>query len=192
MEAKNAAERKTLKALLAINGSMFVIGCVTGLLAHSTALIADSLDMFADASVYLLSLYAVGKAARYKNRAAFFSGSLQISLAAMTLVNVVQRFIAGDLPESHWMMGISLLALVANSFGLYLLAKHRHGEVHMQASWIFTQNDVIANLSVIIAGILVSWLRSPMPDLIAGFGISILVIWGGITIIKTTRADSIL
>ncbi|NMF56896.1 cation transporter [Pseudanabaena yagii] len=187
MEAKNAAERKTLRILLIINGTMFVVGCIAGILAHSTALIADSLDMFADASVYMLSLYAVGKSAHSKNRAAMLSGILQITLAAMILIDVIQKFIWGSAPESHWMMGIAFLALIANSYGLYLLAKHRQGEVHMRASWIFTQNDVIANISVILAGFLVSWLSSRIPDLVAGFGIAILVIWGGIRIIRDAR-----
>lgn len=187
IEAKNTEERQTLKTLLTVNASMFVIGCVAGLLAHSTALIADSLDMLADASVYALSLYAVGKSARYKNRAAIMSGSLQITLAFMILVNIVQRFFEGNIPEFYWMMGISLLALVANSYGLYLLSKHRQGEIHMRASWIFTQNDVIANASVIIAGLLVFLFNSLIPDLVTGFGISILVIWGGIRIIKDVR-----
>ncbi|MEG4584778.1 cation transporter [Microcoleus sp. MOSTC5] len=155
MEAKNAAERKTLRILLLINGTMFVVGIVAGVLAHSTALVADSLDMFADASVYTMSLYAVGKSAHHKNRAATLSGIFQITLAVMVVVDVIRRFVWGESsPESGWMMGIAFLALIANSYGLYLLSKHRKGEVHMRASWIFTQNDVIANFSVIVAGLL--------------------------------------
>lgn len=189
MEAKNAAERKTLRILLLINGTMFVVGIVAGVLARSTALVADSLDMFADASVYTMSLYAVGKSAHYKNRAATLSGIFQITLAVMVVVNVIRGFIWGSSPESGWMMAIALLALIANSYGLYLLSKHRKGEVHMRASWIFTQNDVIANFSVIVAGLLVTLFNSRFPDLIVGFGIASLVVWGGISIIRDAQRD---
>ncbi|WP_392535501.1 cation diffusion facilitator family transporter [Nostoc sp. C117] len=190
MEAKNAAERKTLRILLFINGTMFVVGIVAGVLAHSTALVADSLDMFADASVYAMSLYAVGKSAHHKNRAATLSGIFQIALAVMVVVDVIRRFVWGESsPESGWMMGIALLALIANSYGLYLLSKHRKGEVHMRASWIFTQNDVIANFSVIVAGLLVTLFNSRFPDLIVGFGIASLVLWGGISIIRDAQCD---
>ena len=189
MEAKNAAERKTLRILLLINGTMFVVGIVAGVLARSTALVADSLDMFADASVYIMSLYAVGKSAHYKNHAATLSGIFQITLAVMVVVNVIRGFIWGSSPESGWMMAIALLALIANSYGLYLLSKHRKGEVHMRASWIFTQNDVIANFSVIVAGLLVTLFNSRFPDLIVGFGIASLVVWGGITIIRDAQRD---
>lgn len=189
MEAKNAAERKTLRILLLINGTMFVVGIVAGVLADSTALVADSLDMFADASVYTMSLYAVGKSAHHKNRAASLSGIFQITLAVMVVVDVIRRFVWGSSPESGWMMVMAFLALIANSYGLYLLSKHRKGEVHMRASWIFTQNDVIANFSVIFAGFLVTLFNSRFPDLIVGFGIASLVVWGGISIIRDAQLD---
>lgn len=189
IEAQSAAERKTLRILLLINGTMFVVGILAGILAHSTALVADSLDMFADASVYALSLYAVGKSAFYKTRAATLSGIFQITLAVMVVIDVVRRFVWGSSPESGWMMGIAFLALIANSYGLYLLSKHRKGEVHMRASWIFTQNDVIANFSVIIAGLLITLFNSRFPDLIVGLGIACLVVWGGISIVRDAQRD---
>lgn len=81
------------------------------------------------------------------------------------------------------------MALSANSYELYLLSKHRKGKVHMQASWIFTQNDDIANFSVIIAGFLVTLFNSRLPDLIAGFGIATVVVWGGIRIIRDAQGN---
>ncbi|NJK34643.1 MAG: cation transporter [Oscillatoriales cyanobacterium SM2_2_1] len=189
MEAKSAAERKTLRILLLINGVMFVVETVAGVLVHSTALVADSLDMLADASVYAMSLYAVGRSAHHKNRAATLSGIFQITLAVMVVIDVIRRFVWGSSPESNWMMAIALLAITANSYGLYLLSKHRKGEVHMRASWIFTQNDVVANFSVIIAGFLVSLFNSRLPDLIVGFGIAGLVVCGGISIVQDVQQD---
>ncbi len=191
MEAKNKAERKTLRILLLLNSTMFVLGIVAGTISHSSALIADALDMFADASVYTISLYAVGKSAHYKNRAATLSGIFQITLAVMVVLDVIRRFVWGSSPESGWMMAIALLALIVNSYCLYLLSKHRQGEVHMRASWIFTQNDVIANFSVIIAGLLVNLLNSRFPDLIIGLSIASLVVWGGISIIRDSQRDQI-
>ncbi|WJI25709.1 cation diffusion facilitator family transporter [Thermosynechococcus sp. B3] len=187
IEARNAAERKTLRIVLLINVLMFFVEVITGVLAQSTALIADSLDMLADALVYGLSLYAVGRSLKQKTRAASLSGLFQITLAALILLDVIRRFVSGSAPEADWMMAIALLGLVANGYCLYLIAKHRQGEVHMRASWIFTQNDVIANVSVIIAGGLVALFRSPYPDLIVGFGIASLVLWGGIRIVRDAR-----
>lgn len=38
----------------------------------------------------------------------------------------------------------------------------------MKASWIFSANDVLANLGVIVAGVLVAWTGSAYPDLVIG------------------------
>ena len=89
------------------------------------------------------------------------------------------------------MMGMGLLALIANVTCLILIAKHREGEVHMRASWIFSKNDVIANLGVILAGGLVAWTGSRLPDLVIGLLVALVVVRGGLLILqdaKTTRA----
>ena len=144
--ADDTAEGKTLWLLLAINGAMFVIEVAFGIIAQSAGLIADSLDMFADAAVYGLSLYAVGRAARSKLRAAHFSGGVQLLLALGAFAEVLRRFVFGSAPEPAYMMVVAAVALTANVTCLYLISRHRKGGVHMRASWIFSTNDVLANV----------------------------------------------
>lgn len=177
-------EAKVLKILLLINFVMFIVEVGIGFYADSTGLIADSFDMLADAIVYGLSLYAVGKALSLQYRAAKMSGWFQASLAAFSLYQVIFRFFRGSEPISGLMIGISIIALIANLSCLYLLKKHRHGAVHMKASWIFSTNDVLANLGVILAGVLVLIFQSPMPDLLIGLMITGLVTKGAWTILK--------
>jgi Co/Zn/Cd efflux system component len=171
------AEAHTLRRLLAINAAMFVVEIVAGWLAQSTGLIADSLDMFADAAVYGLALYAVGHAGRQLS-AARLSGWLQLLLALGVLGEVLRRWLTGSTPEPLPMMSIALLALAANVACMAMLAKHRDGGAHMQASWIFSTNDVLANLGVILAGALVAWTGSNLPDLVIGTLIGLLVLNG--------------
>lgn len=184
MEARNAQERKTLLIVLGINAFMFVFELVLGLLAESTGLIADSLDMLADAFVYSISLYAVGKSANLKTNAARVSGVAQIILALLVLADVLRRFIYGSEPVSTLMMGVGFTALIANSICLSLIAKHRNDGVHMRASLIFSKNDVIANIGVILSGALVWALGSRYPDLVIGLVIAAIVLRGGIHILK--------
>ena len=106
---------------------MFVLELATGWLAQSTGLIADSLDMLADAGIYGLALYAVGRHAGHKLRAARLSGWLQVLLALGAMTEVLRRFLFGSEPQAPLMMGIALLALVANVSCLALLARHREG-----------------------------------------------------------------
>ena len=66
--------RRVLIIVLAINSAMFFLEFGAGLVAHSAALMADSVDMLGDAMVYGLSLYALGRSARWKAGAATAKG----------------------------------------------------------------------------------------------------------------------
>ena len=188
-EQVHSNQRKLLWWVLLINFSFFLLEIITGLVSKSMGLIADSLDMLADASVYGMSLLAVGGTLMRKKRIARIAGYLQLSLALVGFAEVVRRF-AGieQLPDYSMMIYVSVLALLANSFCLYLLNKSKNKEeAHMQASMIFTSNDVIINLGVIAAALLVNWLHSGVPDLIVGLLVFGMVIRGALRILKLAR-----
>jgi len=178
IERGNAAETRTLRAVLGINATMFVLELGLGLVAQSTGLVADSLDMFADAAVYGLALYAVGRAAAMKVSAARFAGWLQILLALGALFEVGRRLLFGSEPVSNLMMSVGLVALAANVTCLLLVSRQRDRGAHMRASYIFSANDVLANLGVIVAGALVAWTGSAYPDLVIGTIIAAIVLNG--------------
>ena len=182
-------ERKTLISLLAINAVMFLVEFVMGWLAESTGLISDSLDMLADAAVYGLSLYAIGRGLKKQIKAARLSGILQILLGTGVLLEVLRRLLLGSEPESLRIMGIGIAALVANIYCLVLISGHRNSGVHMRASWIFSTNDVIANLGVIVSGFLVWLLGNRFPDLIVGAMISVVIVRGGIRILQEAKQE---
>ncbi|RZV48092.1 MAG: cation transporter [Pseudomonadales bacterium] len=180
-------ERKTLLALLAINAAMFIVEIILGLLAESTGLIADSIDMLADAGVYGISLYVVGKGIAQQSKAASLSGILQIILGFGVIAEVLRRLYFGSEPESFLIMTVGAVALIANIYCVLLISKHRDSGVHMRASWIFTTNDVIANLGVIISGGLVWVFGSRYPDLVVGAIISAIVVRGGFIILNEAK-----
>lgn len=184
VEIKDQSQRQVLYWLLGINATMFVIEMGIGLLADSTALIADSLDMLADAVVYGVALYAIGKSLLHKANAARISGFFQMALGVLIIIDIVRRSIYGSEPVSGLMMAMGAVALVANVICLVIIRKQRNEEVHMRASWIFSANDVIANLGVISAGALVFWLDSRWPDLVIGVIVSCVVLRGAKMILE--------
>lgn len=189
MEAKDATQRRILWTLLLINAVMFFVEMIVGLIADSSGVIADSLDMFADALVYGVALFAIGQGEKIKVSAASWSGRFQVALAAGILLDVIRRAIYGSEPFSTLMLVVSVVALAANAICLALLAKHRDGEVHMRASWIFTRSDVIANAGVIVAAGLVAATGARWPDLLVGAAIATVVIKGGLQILAEARAS---
>lgn len=190
-EQADSLERKTLIILLLINAFMFVIELTLGWLAQSTGLIADSLDMFADATVYGLAMYAVGQGIVKQAKAAKISGYLQIILGAGVMFEVLRRLLFGSEPQSALIITVGALALLANIICLVIISKHRDSGIHMRASWIFSTNDVIANLGVIISGVLVFIVGNRYPDLIVGTIISIIIIRGGITILREAKTTQV-
>lgn len=184
IEIKNQEQQKALRWLLLINAVMFVVEFSAGIIAGSAALVADSLDMFADAAVYGVGLYAVGRTVVAKARAALLSGGLEVMLALFALCEVFRRAISTSEPLPGYMVLVGLVALMANVSCLLILVRHREGEVHMRASWIFSTNDVIANMGVIAGGAMVYFLGSRWPDLVIGLVVALIVLRGGIQILK--------
>ena len=184
------AERSALRWALGINATLFVTELGAGLVAASMGLIADALDMGADASVYALSLAAVAGTAGRKRRLARTSGYLQLALAAWGLVEVLRRFTGTEtIPSPITMIVVSLIALAGNVVTLAVLSRVRSDGVHMQASWIFTANDVKVNLLVIGAAILVAIVNHPAPDLVAGGFIFLIVANGARRILSLSRQE---
>lgn len=186
---KDVNQRQLLWYVLLINFTFFIIEMTTGIVSKSMGLVADSLDMLADSFVYGISLLAVGGTVVKKKRIAKLAGYFQIILAVLGLIEVLRRFFGHlQLPDFSTMIVVSSFALIANGICLYILQKSKDKEeAHMKASMIFTSNDVIINLGVIIAGVLVNWLNSYKPDLIIGIVVFALVIQGAIRILKLSR-----
>ena len=183
---EDTGQKKLLWTVLAINFLFFLLESIFGLISQSMGLVADSLDMLADSFVYGISLFAVGGTLSRKKRIATTAGYFQIILAIIGFVEVIRRFIGVEsLPDFKTMIIVSVFALIANAICLYLLQQSKSKEeAHMKASMIFTSNDVIINLGVIAAGLLVHFLNSNKPDLIIGTIVFILVVQGAIRILK--------
>ncbi len=185
---KHGAERQLLYQVLAINFFFFLLEVTTGFISHSMGLVADSLDMLADAIVYGLSLYAIGHSVEKKKSIAKISGYFQITLAILGFTEVLRRYFGfGEIPSFQMMIGISFFALIGNAASLYLLQKSKSKEAHMQASMIFTSNDVIVNIGVIVAGVFVYLTTSNLPDLVVGTAVFILVARGAYRILQLSK-----
>jgi Co/Zn/Cd efflux system component len=181
-------ERKLLIQVLAINFFFFALELLMGYISNSMGLVADSLDMLADSLVYGLALFAVGGTMTTKKNIARASGYFQLLLAVLGIIEVTRRFLGfGEIPVFQTMIMISLLALMGNAASLYLLQRSRSQEAHMQASMIFTSNDVIINIGVIIAGVLVYMTNSKIPDLVIGMIVFVIITRGAFRILQLAK-----
>ena len=182
-----ANQRRTLRIALVLNAAMFVGEVATGLLGNSSGLLADGLDMLGDALAFAIALAAIPRGNAFKISAARMSGALLFILGAGVILDTVRRWFLGGTPDGPIMVAVSVIALAVNATVLKLLSKHRNGEAHLRATWIFTRADVVANIAVILSGIAVMLTGIRYMDLIVGGGIGLYVIKEAVEILRDAR-----
>ncbi len=170
--------------VLAINLAQSIVGAVVGFWSGSTALLGAARDNLADAAVYGVSLHAVGRGVRTQVFAARLSGWLLIALAAGLVVEVLRRYFGGEPPVGPAMMAMAAVNAIVNQICLRLLARQKGGGVTFKASAIFTSNDSIANIGIVLSGALVMWFGSNVPDLLLGLVVAGIAARGGQEILE--------
>jgi Co/Zn/Cd efflux system component len=178
------AQRKLLWTVLVLNAVMFFVEFIAGWIGQSSGLIADSLDMLADALVYSASLYAVGKTLKHKANAALLNGSLQLVLATLVVLDVIKRFLFGSAPSADIMLSVAFIALLVNVICFAMLYRFRNGDINIRASWICSRNDMLLNTGVIFSALLVSSQNAAWPDLLIALVIAAIVIVSAIGIVR--------
>lgn len=184
IEALQQRQGATLKVVLGINAVMFVVVLAAGILAASTALLADSLDNLGDALTYGLSLYAVSRGARSKARVALFKGVLILGAGLFVLGQVIYRIMVPAVPVFEAMGAVSILALIANGICLALLWKHRREDINMSSVWECSRNDIAANLAVMVAAAGVWLVQAGWPDLAVGFALACLFLRSAVRVLS--------
>jgi cation diffusion facilitator family transporter len=183
-EKLRAHQRRTLKAVLAINLGMFFVELAMGLFSGSTALVGDSLDMLGDALVCGFSLYIVTRSNAWKAISAMIKGGIMGISGLLALAYAGYKFLHQEIPHYQTISLIALLALLANSLCLLLLRRHRQEDINMRSVWLCSRNDMIANLAVLWAALSVWLTKLQWPDLIVGIGIAILFLRSAFHIIR--------
>jgi len=185
--AQDRAQRRTLLVVLILNALLFVSLGVGGLLADSSALIANAADNASDSEVYLLSFLAVGRGLNWKRRAARTSGVLLLVFAAGVLLDVGRRWLFGAEPVGLTMLAMALVAAAVNPLCLVLIRRARSDDVNMRAAETFSFNDFAANGGILVAGGLVMWLDQAWPDLVVGLVVAIIAAKSGLEILEDAR-----
>lgn len=193
--ALRESQGRVLKIVLLINAVMFVVEMTAGILANSTALLADSLDMLGDALVYGFSLYVINRSESWQATAALFKGLIMAAFGIFVFTEAISKIVMPVMPVAETIGVIGLLALGANLACLRLLWTHRGDNLNMQSVWLCSRNDIIANTGVLIAAAGVWLLQSRWPDILIGVVIagiflrsSVYVIGSSIRQLRAARA----
>jgi Co/Zn/Cd efflux system component len=180
----SAAYTRVLWVVITINGMMFLIETIAGMVGGSQALKADALDFLGDTATYAMSVFVIGMPLIWRARAALFKG---LSLGAMglwVLGSTVYHAVVLGMPKAEVMGGIGFLALAANLGSVLLLLKYRDGDANVRSVWLCSRNDAIGNLAVIIAASGVWATGTAWPDLVVAGVMAGLFLWSSVQIVR--------
>lgn len=185
--AMRRSHSRVLWIVLAINTAMFFIEGAAGLLAHSTSLLADALDMLGDALVYAFSLFVLERSARWQAGAAFAKGIFMLAFGLGVLGEAVYKVYVPLMPGVETMGIIGGLALAANFVCFILLYRHRDDNLNMSSTWLCSRNDLIANVGVLLAAGSSYLLASRWPDIGVGSLIALLFLHSAFGVLRQSR-----
>lgn len=191
MNAAASAQRSTLWIVLALNLALAAGLAGAGVSADSSALAANALDNASDAVVYGISLFAIGRAPIWKQRAAHWAAALLLIFGLGVAADALRRFFTGSEPIGATMMAMAAIAAVVNLACLFLLRRLKSDDVNMEAAETFSFNDFASNGSVLIAGALVMWFNQSWPDLLVGVGVALIAIKGSADIWRSAQRDQV-
>lgn len=183
-------QAKVLKVVLAINAFMFVVEFGGGIISKSSALLADSMDMLGDATVYAFSLYVLNKSQIWRARASLLKGVIMAAFGVGILFQLIIRILTESVPVAETMGLVGFMALFANLWCLYLLYSRRQDDINMKSTWLCSRNDIIANTGVLGASYLVAVTQSAWPDWIVGSIISFLFISSAYGVIQESLTQT--
>lgn len=172
IESLRQSHSRVLWIVLVINAAMFIVEGIAGVVAKSTSLQADALDMFGDALVYGFSLFVLAKSVRWQAGAALAKGVFMLVFGFGVLAQAVYKMIVPVMPSVETMGIVGAVALAANLVCFFLLYRHRADNLNMSSTWLCSRNDLIANVGVLLAAGSSYWLASRWPDILVGLVIA--------------------
>ena len=184
-----AEHRKVFVLVLVINAALFLVEAVAGILANSTALLADSLDMLGDSLVYGFSLFVLSRSADWKARAVLLKGAIMAFFGLGVLSEVVHKILSGGVPIAETMGLIGTLVLIGNGICFLLLYRHRSDDLNMRSTWLCSRNDIIANVAVLVAAAAVGIFNTAWPDIFVGAAIAALFLRSALTVLSESIAE---
>ena len=181
--------KRRLVTVIAINAVMFAVEMTAGQISGSQALQADSMDFFADAMTYGLSLWVIGMPLIVRARAALLKGLSLAVIALWVSGSTIWHVFFLNEPRAEVMSSIGVLAFAANLMSVLLLMAYKDGDSNIRSVWLCSRNDAIGNVIVVFAAFGVWGTGTPWPDLAVAAIMATLFLWSSIQILGQSFAE---
>ena len=184
IEECQACERNVLIICFFINALMFGLELYYGLIAHSASLLGDSAHNIGDALIIGGSIFVMGSTMRVKAKVALIKAVIMLSFGLLAMGYVISNATSGYVPNPEPITYVGIFVLIGNIISALLLMYYRNKDINLKSTYICCRNDAISSIGIIIAGLLVMFTQSNMPDLIIGGAIAMLICYSAVKIFK--------
>jgi len=179
-----ACERNALIICFLINALMFGLELYYGILSHSVSLLSDSAHNIGDALILGSSIVVIGSAVKTKAKLALVKSIIMFAFGIMALVYVLNNIMTGYVPDPHPITYVGIFVLIGNIISAVILLYYRNKDINLKSAYICCRNDALSSVGIIIAGLLVMFTQSNIPDIVIGGGIALLICTSAIKIFK--------
>lgn len=184
-----SAYRRALWVVVLLNICYGISEMIGGFLADSQALKADALDFLGDGSITFLGLLAIGWSLKLRASSALIQGIFLGAMGISILAYTIYRTQVLHTPEAGLMGIFGFVALLINIVAVVVLLPHRKGDANVRAVWLFSRNDALGNILVVVAAGFVFWTGTSWPDLIVAGIIAVIFLQSSRSIIKDARNE---
>jgi Co/Zn/Cd efflux system component len=192
--AKDAAQaspayKRALWIVAGLNAGMALIGGAVAVLGHAVSVQADALDFLGDAVATAIGLVLVGCAARTRSKTAVVQGLALGALGLLTLGVAAMRAVSAAAPMAQSMGVYGVAGLAVNVACAMLLLRYQGRDASARAVFLFSRNDAIGNVAVLIAAGLVALSSSRWPDVIVAAVLAVLFLHSSVSIVREARHE---
>ncbi len=189
-EDNNVGLRGAIRLVAILNLAYFGIEFAVARAIGSVSLFADSIDFLEDASVNFLILMALSWSAARRARVGMVLAGILLIPGLAALWTAWQKF---SLPVPPAAVPLSIAgagAFAVNLFCAFRLTRYRkHAGSMARAAFLSARNDVLANVAIVVAGLVTMVIRSAWPDLIVGLGIALMNAGAAKEVYETAREE---
>lgn len=184
-----AGYRRALWAVILLNVGYGVVEAIGGFIADSQGVKADALDFIGDGSITLLAILAIGWSAVWRARVALLQGIFLALLGVGVLASAAYRVFVENTPEAGLMLVFGLVACAVNITAAAILMKFREGDANVRAVWLFSRNDALGNLALVVGAGLVWVTNTGWPDLVIASVVALLFLQSAWEIIRRSVSE---
>ncbi len=200
MHTQPQRSSKKLFGVVVLNAVITLSEFIGGVASGSLSLVSDAFHNLSDTLAIIFSYGAQKMAQKEANErhtygyqrleilSAFINSFILIILSLFLAVEAFKRFNSPEKINSHLMLIVAVIGLLANLFSTLLLRQEADENLNIKSSYLHLLSDTLSSISVIIGAVLIRFFGIYWIDPVITLIISIYILLEVIIVIKKAAA----